>query len=159
MKKERSKKTLTVLILLTLAVIWGHSFLGKEASSEESGFVMELVTPVLEVVVGKGNVTEYLVRKLAHFTEFLLLGTELLCFFALRRDRKDALLLALTHSLFVALTDETIQIFSGRGPMIQDVWLDFSGATVGALTALAILSGQREEKTSSKDYFKEDESI
>lgn len=153
------QKVLIALIILTLAVIWGHSFLGQETSSEESGFVTEIVTPVLEVVVGKGNVTEHLVRKLAHFTEFLLLGVELLCFFVFHKSRKDAFLLALTHSLFTALMDETIQIFSGRGPMIQDVWLDFFGATAGALIMLAINSGTQEKNKSSKGHFmKEDES-
>lgn len=36
-------------------------------------------------------------------------------------------------ALFVALTDETIQIFSNRGSQVQDVWLDFFGACVGSL--------------------------
>ena len=138
MKQLRSKKTLTVLIIVTLAVIWGHSLLGREASSEESGFVMKLFAPFLELIVGKGNVTEHLVRKLAHFSEFFVLGAELLLFFALSKSRKNAFLLALSHSLFTALMDETIQIFSGRGPMIQDVWLDFSGVTAGALLMLAV---------------------
>ena len=138
MKQLRSKKTLTVLIIVTLAVIWGHSLLGREASSEESGFVMKLLAPLLELIVGKGNVTEHLVRKLAHFCEFFVLGAELLLFFALSKSRKNAFLLALSHGLFTALMDETIQIFSGRGPMIQDVWLDFSGVTAGALLMLAV---------------------
>ena len=138
MKQLRSKKTLTVLIIVTLAVIWGHSLLGREASSEESGFVMKLFAPFLELIVGKGNVTEHLVRKLAHFSEFFVLGAELLLFFALSKSRKNAFLLALSHSLFTALMDETIQIFSGRGPMIQDVWLDFSGVTAGALLMHAV---------------------
>ena len=56
MKQLHSKKVLTILIFLTLAVIWGHSLLGREASSEGSGFVMKLLAPLLEVIVGKGNV-------------------------------------------------------------------------------------------------------
>ncbi|MBO6093308.1 MAG: VanZ family protein [Oscillospiraceae bacterium] len=138
MKQLHSKKVLTILIFLTLAVIWGHSLLGREASSEESGFVMKLLAPLLEVIVGKGNVTEHLVRKLAHFCEFFVFGAELLLFFTLSKNRKDAFLLALSHGLFTALVDETIQIFSGRGPMIPDIWLDFSGVTVGALLVFAV---------------------
>ena len=117
MKAKGSHRPLTVLIILTLALIWGHSLLGREASSEESGFVMELLEPVLEMVVGEGNVTEFLVRKLAHFTEFFVLGLELLTFFAYRKPLfPQAFLLALTHGFFAAFLDETIQIFSGRGP-------------------------------------------
>ena len=146
MKQLRSKRILTAVILFTLAVIWGHSLLGREASSEESSFVMELLTPLLEVVVGKGNVTEHLIRKLAHFFEFFVYGIELQLFFALSKSRKNAFLLALSHGLFTALMDETIQIFSGRGPMIQDVWLDFSGVEVGALITLAATAMKKDQK-------------
>ena len=146
MNQTRSKKILTVVIIVTLAVIWGHSLLGREASSEESSFVMALLTPFLEVFVGKGNVTEHLVRKLAHFCEFFILGIELQLFFSLLKSRKSAFLLALSHGLFTALVDETIQIFSGRGPMIQDVWLDFSGVIVGSLIALAVIMIKANQK-------------
>ena len=146
MNQTRSKKILTVVIIITIAVIWGHSLLGREASSEESSFVMALLTPLLELFVGKGNVTEHLVRKLAHFCEFFILGIELQLFFSLLKGRKSAVLLALSHGLFTAFTDETIQFFSGRGPMIQDVWLDFSGVTAGSLIALAVMMTKANQK-------------
>ena len=146
MNQTRSKKILTVVIIITIAVIWGHSLLGREASSEESSFVMALLTPLLELFVGKGNVTEHLVRKLAHFCEFFILGIELQLFFSLLNSRKSAFLLALSHGLFAALVDETIQIFSGRGPMIQDVWLDFSGVTAGSLITLAVMMTKANQK-------------
>ena len=147
MKAKGSHRPLTVLILLTLALIWGHSLLGREASSEESGFVMELLEPVLEMVVGEGNVTEFLVRKLAHFTEFFVLGLELLTFFAYRKPLfPQAFLLALTHGFFAAFLDETIQIFSGRGPTIQDVWLDVCGFAVGASLMLGIMVWRKHRK-------------
>lgn len=147
MKAKGSHRPLTVLIILTLALIWGHSLLGREASSEESGFVMELLEPVLEMVVGEGNVTEFLVRKLAHFTEFFVLGLEVLTFFAYRKPLfPQAFLLALTHGFFAAFLDETIQIFSGRGPMIQDVWLDVCGFAVGASLMLGIMVWTKHRK-------------
>ena len=93
MKKKRV--LLLILIVLTLLFIWGNSLLSREQSSDESAWVMHLVTPLLEAFVGKGNVTEHLVRKLAHFTEFAMLGFELLLWFAGAHDkRRDALLLA-----------------------------------------------------------------
>ena len=79
MKKQRI--ALLIAILLTLGFIWGNSLLSREQSSDESAWVLRLVTPVLELFVGKGRVTEHLVRKLAHFTEFALLGFELFFWF------------------------------------------------------------------------------
>ena len=139
MKKRRI--ALLIAIILTLAFIWGNSLLNREQSSDESAWVLQLVTPILELFVGKGMVTEHLVRKLAHFAEFALLGFELLFWFSgVREKRKDMLLLAMAHGLFAALTDETIQLFSARGSQVQDVWLDLAGATTGAAFALLITS-------------------
>ena len=75
------RKILLALIILTLLFIWGNSLLNREQSSGESAWVMQLVTPFLELFVGKGSVTERLVRKLAHFAEFALLGLELFFWF------------------------------------------------------------------------------
>ena len=135
MKTER--KVLLALIILTLLFIWGNSLLNREQSSGESAWVMQLIAPFLELFVGKGNVTEHLVRKLAHFAEFALLGLELLFWFKGQPKKlKSALLLAMAHGLFAALTDETLQLFSGRGSQVQDVWLDFAGTAAGAVFAL-----------------------
>lgn len=144
---KKRQRILVIAIVLTLAFIWGNSLIDKEHSARESGFVMNLLTPILELVVGKGNVTEHLVRKLAHFCEFALLGAELEWFFCIRCSKTDsetltrgAFLLAVTHGMFSAVADETIQIFSGRGSQLKDVLLDSSGALFGALFALIVLT-------------------
>ena len=148
MKKQRI--ALLVVLILTLAFIWGNSLLSREQSSDESAWVLQLVTPVLELFVGKGRVTEHLVRKLAHFTEFALLGFELLFWFSpLRQKGREALLLAMAHGLFAALADETIQLFSARGAQLQDVWLDFAGVTAGAAFALIVVKLFRKNRQSN----------
>ena len=138
--EKKRREILPIVIAVTLAVIWGHSLLGREASSEESSFVMRLLAPFLELIVGKGNVTEHLVRKLAHYGEFTVLGLELCLYFAGKAsERKKRLLLSISHGLFAAFMDETIQIFSGRGPEISDVWIDLAGVLTGSLAVLAVL--------------------
>lgn len=137
-KKSLIEKVLFILIILTIAGIWFQSMLSKESSSSESGFVMDLIKPFLEIIVGKGNVTMHLVRKLAHFTEYFLLGLELTLYMNIRSVSSlsypvFAWILPLGISLTVASLDETIQLFSGRGPMIQDVILDFCGALTACI--------------------------
>lgn len=128
------KQRIVLLLMgLTLAFIFLHSFAGKEQSSQESAFVMQLIEPFLELFVGKNHVTEHLVRKLAHFCEFGLLG------FLLGTLRKKPTCGTLLFALLAALTDETIQIFTGRGPQVQDVWLDFAGAVTGIIAACLLL--------------------
>ncbi len=127
-----------ILLGLILAFIWGNSMLSREASSAESSGVLGFVTPLLEIFVGKGNVTHHMVRKLAHFAEFAALGFGLYGNILPLAKKKFRLLLTLNLGFFAAFLDESIQILSGRGPQIQDVWLDFSGTVAGALVSFAL---------------------
>ena len=121
-----------VLITATLVFIWTNSMEAPAESSEKSQWMMKLLTPILEFFVGKGNVTEFLVRKLAHFCEFGLLGCELSLMLILRkRQTLQWYVNAAMFAFMVAALDETIQIFADRGSSLADVWLDFAGAVTG----------------------------
>lgn len=140
MKKGRTSIIiLTILIMATIAFIWGNSLQSIPESQERSLGVMDKITPVLQVIVGKGNVTDHLVRKLAHFIEFGALGCELALLAVLRkRVHLQPVVNCLFIGLAVAVIDETIQIFSNRGSQVSDVLLDFSGAVAGTIFALLI---------------------
>lgn len=130
-----AKKILIVLLILTLAFIWGHSLMPVEVSQQESWWVTDLLTPFLEPVLGEGNVTDHFVRKLAHFSEYTVLGLELgLLLAAGWKGRLHAGVLG----FICAFLDESIQMLSGRGDQIIDVWLDLSGAVFGVLLAAFI---------------------
>ena len=140
MKSSGLRKILIIAIILTLIFIWGNSLFDKEDSAEISGIVKDIIEPFLELFTGKGNVTDHLVRKLAHFCEYALLGFELCWFFSFeRRARFSIYLIALSHGMFTAMIDETIQIFAQRGSSLVDVWLDSSGAATGAIVIFLIL--------------------
>ena len=143
--KHKHEIILTILISVTLAVIWIHSMMPGDVSSEESGFVYELLAPFLKVLLPDEWVTEHLVRKMAHFSEYAVLGVEMMALAGLRgRVRPQFLVNVLYSGLTVAFIDETIQIFSGRGAMIADMWIDLAGFAVGG--ALTFLIGFRPHK-------------
>ena len=74
-------------------------------------------------------------RKLAHGTEYLVLGVEL-CLLLIPEKPWTALALS---GVMAALTDETIQLFvPERCGQIKDVWIDLGGFTVGVLVCLLI---------------------
>ena len=138
-KKRRALSTLLIcLCLATVAFIWGNSMLGSKASSNVSNSVLGALDPIIRRfgIVSKDDLW---LRKLAHFTEFGALGAELLFLAAVRRRLG---LQAASNSAFaallVALTDETIQLISGRNSQVLDVLLDFSGALTGILIAWLI---------------------
>ena len=140
MRKQRVVYiVLIILILVTIVFIWSNSLQSIPESQAKSIGFLNKVKPFLEIFVGTGNVTDHLVRKLAHFTEFGALGCELPLLLALRkRINWQSVINSAFFAMTVALTDETIQIFSGRGSQVQDVWLDFAGSCTGILFVIVI---------------------
>ena len=138
------KRVLIVLLILLLAFIWGNSCLPVRVSSQESGHLMELLRPLLERFVGESNVTDHLVRKLAHFAEFTALGLVIgLLVQSGRRFRLRTVVFSLVTGLLAAFADESIQMLSDRGDQIIDVWLDFSGVTLGVVLSCLLLGLRR----------------
>ena len=131
--------------LLSLLFIWMNSFLPSGASSKASTFFTKLAAPFLEIFFGKGNVTEHLVRKLAHLTEYAFYGLWLALW--METDGRKALN-ALFAGFITAFLDETIQIFTGRGPSIKDVWIDSFGilAGIGCIHLILAISGYYSKK-------------
>lgn len=118
------------LACLLLAAIYYNSSLPLRQSAQLSGWataLAQLLASHLDVHL-VGN-TEHHIRKLAHFLEFALLGL-LLCrsFSAFCVKNFTATGYILFLGLLAAVVDEYIQSFSpGRGSMVKDVLLDFSG--------------------------------
>lgn len=131
-KRKTVLITICILLAATLIFIWGHSLKSIPESAAQSLRVLENIEPLLEIFVGEGNVSDHLVRKLAHFIEFGGLGLELMALLIIRkRVRLQPIINCLFAGFFVAAMDETIQIFSERGSQLQDVWLDFAGVCAG----------------------------
>ena len=133
-RKKRIKNTLRgILLAATLCFIWGNSLLSRENSAAFSGRFVELLTPVFSSLSMEGP-DEHVIRKLAHFTEYAVLGLELAALFFTNRGRSlKSVGYSALCALAVASADETIQIFSHRGAMVTDVLLDFAGALTGIL--------------------------
>ena len=161
-----SKKRLTVIIVLaaltaaTLAFIWGNSVLGREASASQSSEVYETVAkPVFDAVLGEDKVTHNDFRKMTHFCEFMPLGLEACALVAAIKTpsffKKDYLKI-LPYGFYVAFIDETIQVFSGRGAEIKDVWLDFSGYVCALFLSFVVfviterIKARKSEKSAEK---------
>ncbi len=105
------------------------------------------VGPWLSNIVGEKNTTEELVRKMAHATEYSWLAMAV--FVRMCLDKKKIRRYKVLHMcFFVAFIDETIQIFSGRGPQIRDVWVDLLGASIGLLIATVVRKIWKYKKSS-----------
>jgi len=130
---------LLIMILATLYFIFSNSLENVAESSAKGKSVMNVVAPGLEIFVGKGNVTDHLVRKIAHFVEFGALGVELMLLGIFRRRVHFQ---NITNCLFIglasAVTDESLQMLTDRSPLVKDILLDFSGVVAGVLFVLLL---------------------
>lgn len=144
----KGQKVQVFFLLLTLVLIFSQSAMPPDLSSSESRFVTRLLMPILKHLSFLGIHPQVLVRKAGHFVEYCLLGLQMVWFVRSRRQTaapKDGIepgkrpgffWRSLLLCFLIAFLDETIQIFSGRGPAIQDVWLDLSGALFGMILFL-----------------------
>lgn len=88
-----------------------------------------------EVRVEKIGVIDHIVRKSAHFTEYLLLAVAFVFHFILwRKSGWKLFFWSVGLTAFYAATDEFHQLFvSGRSAQFRDVLIDTAGAITGFL--------------------------
>ena len=132
-------------LIACIVFIFSNSMQVAEASSEASGRVLNLVRSVLTHLGMPGvanHVTMHLIRKLAHFCEYMLEGFLLmLCLRVYTRHFVKHMSWPILGGLLTALTDETIQLFSpGRSSQVVDVWIDFGGVMTGLLVGMFVLA-------------------
>ncbi len=129
MKKKGLRILLMVLIGLNLAFIWGNSLMAGEQSSAMSGGVIAMLYKLMPFLP-EGETVHLVIRKLAHFSEFALLG--LLCSSLAITEYERIPLGVMGFGLVSACIDETIQIYvPGRASSLLDVWIDASGFVTG----------------------------
>lgn len=132
---------LTLAVVL-IAVIWGNSLVPGEGSGNLSLGVVEAVRSILRSCgLPYEWLTNFVVRKTAHFTEYLVLGCATAQAFDPNKTlSRGALFSAALLCVLVPGIDETIQLFvPGRAGQIADVLIDCSGAATGiALRSLLV---------------------
>ena len=133
-KREKNRWVLPVLIGAVTLFIWSQSLLPGKVSAQESGFF----TTLLAGLLGMDTVPVWmhaLVRKLAHFTEFGVLGG----LWSGQNARRPARLSWL-YGLAVASADECLQMLSpDRGPAVTDVLIDYAGYLCGWLAVFGLI--------------------
>ena len=136
------KRILVTLVILTLVFIWGNSALPSKPSNAISDDVTaavggEITYNDMQESTATTWVTSEYVRKLAHVTEFAVLGIVAALLVKKRKNGACSNLSALALcGLSVAVIDETIQLFNDRTSAVKDIWIDFGGFTIGCCVAL-----------------------
>lgn len=138
---------LTGLILVNMALIFFFSSESGDESGDRSAGVTDMILEIicpdydrLPQAEQQAMLTRmhHLVRKTAHFLEYALLGFLITCLLVYL-SRFPVPKIQVWHTwvlpagfcLLYAASDEIHQIFSGRGPRVTDVLIDFAGAVFG----------------------------
>ena len=161
-KKERYKRIFhIVLTVAIMGFIFLQSAMPDYASAQESGFFVNVAENVLNAITGKElnlDSLSFVIRKLAHFTEYAVFGCSLLLTTGdLIRSYKSrveglkaepvtpnppafyikSVLISWAIGTLYAVTDEFHQYFvPGRSCEVRDMILD----SLGLATGIVILS-------------------
>ena len=155
---------LTALCVGAYAFIFYNSAQSGEQSSAQSGSVVAFIQRVFKVIAPNSFIAtaqgqDYqklhaIVRTLAHFAEFTLLGALLIWCFASYTDRWFWFIVPLVLILLSPIMDECIQLFaSARVADLKDIGIDTLGGYVGALFAwftLVVAKRMKKERENGK---------
>lgn len=133
----------TTLTVLLLVFILGNSAADGNESARLSLIVTQWLNGVLESMRIPLVLPHLLVRKLAHFSEYSLLGallTATVCSWRRQPWQFGAVWLPIVCGLCAASADEYLQTFiPERSGNIYDVLINFSGVLWAAMAASALI--------------------
>ena len=139
-----------ILTVAWLVFMFANSMQTGEESGEQSKSALAWVLGLFSSLGLPISISELFLRKLAHFSEYALLGVlfslDLWGFGLLARAKSKSRLLltclsAIPCCTLCALIDEFViqRLTPGRGPSILDVLIDTAGAVTAALLVFGIV--------------------
>ena len=129
------------LVLVTL-LIWGNSMRTATQSDQQSTSLLSWLTPWLSAVGIQPEGFHAILRKLAHLSEYGLLGVlwTIELWLGPHGEKRRGTMERLSICMLTALLDETIQLFvPGRSGEIRDVWIDTAGAWTGIVMTTCLV--------------------
>lgn len=134
---KTKKRIFIILTLIWTAVIFAFSLQSGAVSGDLSGSIIEKVLAIFMPNILENpeqlEMAHYILRKCAHFTEFMMLGV-------LARNAMQNMevhykgISGFLYCVCIASVDETLQLFiSGRAGRVQDVMIDSAGALTGTV--------------------------
>lgn len=159
MQKNVLRGILIILLLCTFYIIFGFS----SQDGEKSGGISKRITDFVLERSSKYNRlemnvkeqvnkrTERIIRKIAHFSIYTLVGLLLMALLSTYENvkRKNQIYISAILGILYAISDEIHQSFTPeRGPRITDVFIDSLGVFFGITVILLIIEiiGRKNEK-------------
>ncbi len=138
MQNESKNKVLAVVFWILSGVCMGLIFWFSSREAGQSAHQSEIILKMVRAIFGKKAVSDFIVRKAAHFCEFALLAF-LFNFALLYTTGKKNIPLGIALTSLYAASDEFHQLFvAGRSCQASDWLLDTCGGAAGAVFFIVI---------------------
>ena len=135
---NKSKKAATAFWILT-AVVMGLIFFFSAQPADESAMQSNFILDLLNKIFRNAELTDFIIRKTAHFCEFALLCFMFNWSFYFTAGKTQRLLSLGLTSIYAA-SDEFHQLFvEGRACQFKDWAIDTAGAAFGLLAFIILL--------------------
>ena len=161
MKINIIRGILIILLAGTFFLIFGFSSQNATESSSVSRKVSEDIVNITRKKESKEEknrivkILEPIIRKLAHFSIYTVVGTLLMCLCCTYKlDVNKKIIISLIIGFIYACSDELHQTFvNGRSGEIRDILIDTSGVFIGILITCTIYQiYQKNKKVTTHSY-------
>ncbi|MCH5298085.1 MAG: VanZ family protein [Ruminococcus sp.] len=146
MKIEKGNYLFRIIMILITAGLIAFAFIHSSMTADDSGAESAATMGVLQSILNSLGIdfelTDHIVRKIAHFTEYTAIGIMLMnTAYSFNKSRPYLFFPHILFAgLFTAVIDEAIQLnVPGRAGLITDVLLDFLGVITGIIVMFVIL--------------------
>lgn len=141
-----NNKLSILLVFLWMLLIFLMSSFDATKSANQSNFIVNIINNIFKIE--NIELLSFIIRKLAHFTEYLILGF-LTINMLNKNDISKKYLLSILICIIYATSDEIHQIFvPGRACQIRDVLID----SIGSITGVYLYKLINRQSLSNKRY-------
>lgn len=138
------KKINIILVIIWMIVIFMMSSFDANTSSNQSNFIVDIIVNIFNI--RNIDILSFIVRKLAHFTEYLILG---ILVYNLIHSYNKKVIVGIVICILYAVSDEIHQLFvPGRSCQLLDIFIDSMGSIMGI--SLLIFINYIREKIKNK---------
>lgn len=112
-----------------MVIIFTMSSFNSIESANQSNYIVNIISNVLNI--NNIELLNLIIRKLAHYIEYLILGILVINMF-IKNNIPQSYLISIIFCIIYAISDEIHQIFvPGRACQIKDILIDSIGSITG----------------------------
>lgn len=125
----KNNKLSIIFTLAWMIIIFTMSSFNSIESANQSNYIVNIISNVLNI--NNIELLNLIIRKLAHYIEYLILGILVINMF-IKNNIPQSYLISIIFCIIYAISDEIHQLFvPGRACQIKDILIDSIGSITG----------------------------